>query len=104
MIHLFNNAERLPTPFEAYRLLQSEQLELINIELKGGEDIPLHQNSLDVIFIILGGSGIISIEDRCVAVGPKDLIEVPKGVQRSILNQATDILSILVIKKMTSQN
>lgn len=103
MIHLFKEAEKLPTPFEAYRMLQSEQLELINIELKGGEEIPLHQNSLDVIFVILCGSGIVTVENSQVTVGPKDLVEIPKGVQRSILNHSPDILSILVIKKMTYQ-
>lgn len=101
MIHLFINSEKLPTSFDACRLLQSDQLEIIRIDLKAGEVIPTHQNSVDVIFLVLGGTGQITIEEDNFEVGLNDLIEIPKEMQRSISNTSEQIFSVLVLKKMS---
>ena len=100
MLHFYQHSEKLPTEFQAHRLFQSEQLEVVHISLQPGEEIPVHQNNVDVLFFFISGSGIVTTAEEQSELAAGDLADISKGVQRGLKNHTSNELKVLVIKKM----
>ncbi|MBK7171917.1 MAG: cupin domain-containing protein [Bacteroidales bacterium] len=94
------NAEKLATEFEAFRMYQSERLEVVHICLKPNESIPLHKNPVRVVFCILQGSGILVTEEGKSVVSPFDSIEILENTSRSLENPGETELRVLVLKQI----
>jgi len=94
------NAEKVNVNFEAHKMYSSEQVEIINIQLKKGEKVPLHDNPIDVIFYVLAGKGIFGLENEQVEVAQNSCLEVKTGKNRSWENVEDEVLKLLVVKKM----
>jgi quercetin dioxygenase-like cupin family protein len=94
------SAEKLATAFEAFRMYQSEYLEVVHICLKPGENIPLHKNTLRVVFCIMAGTGILETEEGKSVVLQFDTIEIPENTSRSLENPGETELRVLVLKQL----
>jgi len=94
------NAQKVNINVEAYKMYASEKLEVINIKLNKGEKVPLHDNPFDVVFYVLEGKGIFSLENNNVEVNKNSCIEVKTGNNRGWENIENQPLILLVMKKL----
>ncbi len=90
--------EKLPQEFEAWQYVSTEKITLLEIKLNPGEEIPSHQNPVDVIFYIVSGYGNITIDGETIQAKTGDCIPVTKNLDRGWLNPSEEPLCFLVIK------
>ena len=91
---------------QAYNKYQVKGRTLVNHEnatikelfLEKGQDIPKHQFPLDVTFIFLEGTGLISIGDEMEHVKPFDVVLCPPNTVMSVKADEDSTLSFLNIK------
>jgi quercetin dioxygenase-like cupin family protein len=97
---IFNcaNAEKLPKEIDAWRLFQGKQVEIIQLELKPAESIAVHKNSLDVVFYVVEGSGLVHHNGQILSAVTGDCIPVEKDSDRGWSNNGTKTLKLLAIK------
>lgn len=56
------------------------------VVLDPDDAIPSHRNeAVDVLIVVLAGTGVVTVDDRGVAVAPLAAVLVPRGAQRSIV-------------------
>lgn len=93
-----DNAPRVPFNLEAFVLHSEDKIELVYLSLKPGEILEKHKNPFDVIFFVAEGTGLLTIEEECVALSPSDTIKVTSEKLRGWENKGPETLKILVIK------
>jgi quercetin dioxygenase-like cupin family protein len=65
--------------------LNAEQLNMSLIRLTAGATIPQHVNdALDVLIIVLEGSGELTVDGELSALAPGIALLIPRGVERGI--------------------
>ncbi len=94
-----STAFKLPISIEAYKMYSSATLEIINIQLHPGESIPLHSNNIDVVFYVLEGEGIFTLNDKSQKITANSCVEVTKNNLRAWRNESAGKLKMLVLKK-----
>ena len=97
-IQNIKNSKKLPLDVDAWKLIASEQTEIIHIELKPNESVPAHINPVDVIFYVLFGSGILETEKEKLSMKTGDSVLVKKHTNRGWHNGYGKVLKLLVIK------
>lgn len=90
----------LPVPWEAFRHHQGPLFEAIYLTLNQGETMPLHSNDVPVLFGVLEGEGLLTIEDASYQMSPGDWAEVKPTVSRGWQNTGSGRLKLLVVKFM----
>lgn len=90
--------EKLPLEFNAWQYLSTEKISLLELHLKPGEEIPSHQNPLDVVFYVINGQGNVTIEGETLEAKTGDCIPISKNFDRGWLNPSNMELILLVIK------
>jgi quercetin dioxygenase-like cupin family protein len=93
-----SRAARLPIPQDAWQLFAFHNLEIIRLDLQPGDSIPLHGNSLRIVFYLLAGSGSLRIEEDLFELQAGQSIAVKAGAMRSWVNTGSSTLNLLVIK------
>jgi quercetin dioxygenase-like cupin family protein len=94
------SAKKVNINLEAYIMLQSKDIELINLTLKPGEILANHNNPFDVIFYVLRGTGIFTIDNQETEIIENSCFEVKTGIERGWKNNSSKNLNLLVIKKL----
>lgn len=103
MIYDLTTAKLLPVPFAAHKLFGDKQLEFVHCVLKPQENIPLHDNPVDVWFYILAGQGQLQYGLEKVRMKAHQLIKVEKSLLRSWENlSSTNDFVFLVVKHQGS--
>ena len=92
-------AQKIPIQLDAYKLLSISGLEVVEITFHPGEFLPVHENSVDVIFHVKIGSGILTIGSEKHVLRANDSAFVEKDSLRGWANTGTGDLILLVIKK-----
>jgi quercetin dioxygenase-like cupin family protein len=100
MINVLNwqNAKQVPFDLEAKIMFTSERIELIKLILKSGEELSLHKNPVDVLFYVINGKGILTIEDHFIEIQKDSTVFVEKEKLRGWKNSFDEPLEILVTK------
>jgi quercetin dioxygenase-like cupin family protein len=83
---------------EGRNLFASEKLGIVHLTLKNTESIEPHANPFDVIFFVLEGTGILTIEGENMECPAGTLVDVKAGMQRNWRNPGEALLKLLVIK------
>ncbi len=86
------------TNLNAHRLYDTPNGEIIHIELKPSEIIPLHSVDADVVFYIVQGKPTIVTENGKTDVEPDTFILSEKGNYHGIENNTDSSVKFLVIK------
>lgn len=83
---------------EAKKVFENSSNEIMHIEIKPGVHLEKHLMPVDVLFYVIGGSGILELGEERQRVSKNTLIESPAGVARGWINDGEENLRILVIK------
>jgi quercetin dioxygenase-like cupin family protein len=98
-IHL-NEAPKVPFKFDGKIMFTSDQIEVIHLTLKPGEQIGEHTQPFDVIFYVLAGQGNLTAGEENLQGIENTLIFVPAGTPRGWKNPGTVYFKELVIKEL----
>lgn len=82
------------------QLLINQKNEIVHLVINKGEEIAGHFLDLDIIFYIIEGSGIITIDNKKFELEKNDVITVTKGAKRAWKNNSNNNLVILGIKSI----
>jgi quercetin dioxygenase-like cupin family protein len=97
-IRNLSNSPRVPFDLEGYILHTEKQIELVHLTLKPGENLAEHKNPFDVIFFVVEGSGVLSIEGKESILSKNDVTKVTSDKNRGWKNNENQDLRLLVIK------
>lgn len=92
--------EKLNLSVDAWKLISINTIEIIQIELKPGEQISEHINPNNVVFYVLQGSGTLTVSESAVKLQTGDCIAVEKNLKRSWTNTSEKNLKLLVVKEL----
>lgn len=79
-------------------LLDTDQVQVVHLELKPGEALKLHKTPMNVFFYVLEGTGIVVIGDEEETVSKDMLIESPKAIPHLLRNESDSLFRFLVVK------
>ncbi|MEL4305337.1 cupin domain-containing protein [Methanococcoides sp. LMO-2] len=79
-------------------LFDTEQVQVVHLELKPGEALKLHKTPMNVFFYVLEGTGIVVIGDEEETVSKDTLIESPKAIPHLLRNESDSLFRFLVVK------
>lgn len=87
-----------PHGVEARKLYESDDLQLVQLSLKLGDKLIKHSFPIDMVFIVLEGSGVAEIGKEKQKVFKNSLIYSPKNVPHSFYNDSDSDFKLLAIK------
>ena len=79
-------------------LFDTEQVQVVHLELKPGEALKLHKTPMNVFFYVLEGTGVVVIGDEEETVSKDTLIESPKAIPHLLRNESDSLFRFLVVK------
>lgn len=82
---------------ETREVVNEESVLVLNILMKGDDEITLHATPVDIVFKVLKGEGLIQIGDNMYPVSPGDVLFCPKFVPHGVYTTG-DELELLIIK------
>ena len=94
----YDNASLLPIDIEAKKMFSNNNVEIIKLILKPGDEIETHKNPLDVIFYTVSGKGLLTVELESLEVHANSTVFVGKNSLRCWKNNSENLLEILVVK------
>ncbi|MDY6801491.1 MAG: cupin domain-containing protein [Bacteroidota bacterium] len=92
------NAPKVPIELEAHILHSEKPVELVHLLLRPGEQLAGHKNPFDVVFFVIEGSGILTINGESKNLKATDTLKVTSEINRGWKNKSDKDLKILVIK------
>lgn len=98
MITNTTTALKLPLNIDAWKLFSEGNIEIIQLELKADEEIEPHINPVDVVFYVVSGLGIASIEGDNSELSAGDCLSVKAGISRGWKNSSGKPLKLLLVK------
>lgn len=87
-----------PHKVSVRKLYDTENAQVMHIELKPGEALKKHITPVDVFFYILEGEGVVEIGDEQEKVSQDMLIESPAKIPHRLLNPGEGTFRVLVVK------
>lgn len=97
-IQNLHNSKKVPFDLEAYILHSEKPVEIVHLALKPGESLAEHKNPFDVVFFIIEGSGLITIDGQKMQLNQNDTFKVTSEKMRGWENNTSSNLRLLVIK------
>ncbi|MGE0090192.1 MAG: cupin domain-containing protein [Bacteroidales bacterium] len=97
-IQNLSNSPKVPFNLNAFILHSKKPVELVHILIKPDERLAEHQNPFDVIFFVIDGSGILSVDGQKHHLKSNDTIKIISSKMRDWENNTDSNLRLLVIK------
>ncbi len=97
-ITTYENASQVRFDIEAKKMFSNNKVELIKLILKPGEEIGLHKNPFDVIFYVVFGKGVLTVESESIQVLANSTVFVDQNSLRGWKNNSENLLELLVVK------
>jgi quercetin dioxygenase-like cupin family protein len=97
-IYLKSEQQKVMSAPLAIKCLEAENIEIILISLKKGEQIPVHKNPFQVIFFVKSGKGVLTVENESFILEQNESAFVPTSENRSWENNECETLELFVIK------
>lgn len=82
-----------------FKLANTSLHEIVHLSLDKNGEIPAHALPINVVFYVIKGEGILTIENKSFAAKKGDILEVEANKNRSWINNAETNLELLVIKE-----
>lgn len=83
---------------ESKQLLKNDDLQIMNLNLKSGDEVPTHSVPVNVFFYVVSGSGTIEISDDKAVVEEKDIVPCPPETEMSLRADQGQQFSVLNVK------
>jgi quercetin dioxygenase-like cupin family protein len=93
-----SNSPRVPFNLDGHILHSEKPVELVHLLLKPGEKLEAHKNPFDVVFFVIEGSGLLTINEEKQQLNSSDTVKVTSEHMRSWENNTLFDLRLLVIK------
>jgi quercetin dioxygenase-like cupin family protein len=100
IVTTLKNAPKVPSGLDACKMYTSSNLEVIHLHLNPGEEVAVHSNPVDAVFCVVQGTVSMKADGSMFNLNLFDVIEVPAGIQRGLINQSKDDVRVLVVKKL----
>ncbi|HKL96569.1 MAG TPA: cupin domain-containing protein [Paludibacteraceae bacterium] len=96
----YNNQETTKNPHgvDARKLHSNDDVQVVHILLKPGENLKKHTTAVNVFFYVLEGEGVIEIGDEKVSATKDWLIDSPKNIPHALYNESKSDFRVLVVK------
>ena len=98
MVKNLENSVKVPLDHQAWKLQEDDRISIIQLHIEPGQSMEVHKNPVKVVFYVLQGAGILSIEDARLDLTEGDLVEVEKELDRGWRNTGEETLKLLVVK------
>ena len=104
-MHIVNNAEA--KKFNFLDIVQQtlagpetglQTFEVWLMTLKPGKESPPYKDPAEVVWVILKGTGRVTVDGNVAQVGPNTTISMPTGSSRQLINTGSDELVMLTIR------
>ncbi len=93
-----NTAEKVAFDLDGRIMFDSEKTQIIHLTLQPGEEIAAHSNPFDVVFYILEGEAIVSLEEESIIMNENQSFHIKADLKRGCKNASNEILRFLVTK------
>ncbi|OFX85646.1 MAG: hypothetical protein A2W99_06325 [Bacteroidetes bacterium GWF2_33_16] len=97
-IQNLQNSLKVPFALEAHILHSEKPIELVHLLLKPGDTLGYHKNPFDVVFFVIEGSGLLSVDGKKQQLHINDTLKVRREMMRGWENNTQSNLCLLVIK------
>ena len=97
----WESAEKVPFNLDGRTMYSEKNIELVHLKLKPGESLELHKNPFDVVFYILKGSGVLTVDQKSKEFNSFASIEVKSTSLRAWENKSNSDFEVLVIKLLS---
>jgi len=87
-----------PRGVSARQVIDMPHINIMNLVLGPGEEVPGHVTPVDVLFHVLEGRGTIRIGDEKAEVKAGEIIVSPAGIPHGLQVSGDGKLSVLVMK------
>jgi mannose-6-phosphate isomerase-like protein (cupin superfamily) len=67
------------------------------VDVEPGKSQTPHEHTYDQIYILIAGSGLLTVENETAAVGKGERIHIPNGKMHGIKNEAKELLSYISV-------
>ena len=98
-VNRFKTSPAVSPTLDAHVMHTSPTLEVVNLHLTPGQALAQHVNNFDVVMFLIEGSVTIESGDESHFLETHDVIEIPGGLQRGVVNSGTKDARLLVLKK-----
>jgi len=92
------NPTQNPHGVEAKRIHENENVQVVHMLLRPGENLKKHTTPVDVFFYVLEGEGIVEIGDEKQMVTKDMLIDSSKDIPHCLYNEGKSNFRVLVVK------
>jgi quercetin dioxygenase-like cupin family protein len=89
-------------PLDAVRMLEANALEMVHFRLPPEGGIPQHSMPFEVVFLMLEGEGILTVNGSKHGAPRESVLRCPAGMLRGWMNPGPDPLRVLVLKLKNS--
>lgn len=96
-----NVFRKIPYRDEAFgkrKLVDSDELLLMQAALKPGQKVPPHTANSNVHLLVLSGQVVIDLDGRKIPAGKGDLVPVAFGTPMYVENQGKEDATFLIVK------
>lgn len=98
----YKNASKVPIEFEARKLCNRKDIEIIHLIIDEGKTLDRHKNPFDAIFFIISGKCMLEAGDNRYVLSENTCIQIEADVERGWINSGKGNLVLLVIQLKTT--
>jgi len=97
----YKNASKVPIEFEARKLCNRNDIEVIHLIIEEGKVLDRHKKPFDAIFYIISGKGILEAGDNRYVLNENTCIQIEANMERGWINSGKGNLVLLIIQLKT---
>ena len=83
---------------ESKQLLKNDDVQIMNLNLKPGDEVPTHSVPVNVFFYVITGSGTIKLGNEIRVVEEKDIVPCSPETEMSLTADQGEEFSVLNVK------
>ncbi|MFB6290701.1 MAG: cupin domain-containing protein [Candidatus Bipolaricaulia bacterium] len=83
---------------ESKQLLKNDDVQIMNLNLEPGDEVPPHSVPVNVFFYVVSGSGTIEVGGNKAVVEKKDIVPCPPETEMSLYADQKEVFSVLNVK------
>ncbi|GEA18794.1 cupin domain-containing protein [Moorella sp. E306M] len=93
-----------PRGVKARAVLDVPYINIMNLTLAPGDEVPSHTTPVDVLFHIIEGEGSVTVGPETAKVNAGEIVVSPAGIPHALAANAGTHFSVLVIKTPNPKN
>ena len=87
-----------PNGIKSWKLYDTENAQVVHLQLEVGESLKPHITPVDVFFYVLEGKGSVLVGEEKISVSEGTLVESPRDIVHCLYNEGDTPFRVLVNK------